>query len=313
MLRKLFWLMVVIVLLLSGAGCGKKTPDVGKTGSERASFPVTVQDDLGRPVTVEKPPARIVSLAPSNTEILFALGLGSKVVGVTTYCDYPKAVKKKPKIGGFADPSLEKILAQEPDLVLATEKHQSIVQALEKEGIDVLVLAPRKVAAVLEDIKLVGRATGTTKAAATLVTKLQQRIEAVTAKVQQIPVSRRPKVFYELWYEPLITAGPGTFIDDLIRLAGGVNVAADAGKEYPEYSLETLLEKDPDVLITSYGHGPGMPTKEAIKRRKGWEALKCVRHNRIYTVDADLVNRPGPRIVDALEAFARAIHPELFK
>lgn len=314
-MKKIPVLLVALVLLAGVTGCGRQSigEKMRSSGDHRENTAlVTLTDSLNRTVTIKKRPERIVSLAPSNTEILFALGLGDKVVGVTRYCDFPAEARKKPQIGGFSDPNLEKILACRPDLVLATEKHQEMIAALEKQGIDVLVVSPKRVASVLENIKMVGKATDAGAAADTVVSDLQKRIDAVTAKVQSVPANRRPKVFYELWHEPLMTAGPGTFIDDLIKLAGGVNVAAGAGKGYPEYSLEMLLAENPDVLINSYGHGKGNPAKEDIKTRKGWGALNCVKNDRIYTVNADLVNRSGPRIVEGLEAFAKAIHPELF-
>ncbi|RJX22161.1 MAG: cobalamin-binding protein [Ammonifex sp.] len=314
-MKKTLVLLMALVLLISITGCGRQSigEKVRPSGANREETPlVTLTDSLNRTVTIEKTPERIVSLAPSNTEILFALGLGGKVMGVTKYCDFPAEAGSKPQIGGFSDPNLEKILARQPDLVLATEKDQEMIAALGKQGIDVLAVSPKTVASVLENIKMVGKATGASAAADTVVSGLQKRIDAVTAKVQSVPANKRPKVFYELWPEPLTTAGSGTFIDDLIKLAGGVNVAGDAGKGYPEYSLEMLLAENPDVLINSYGHGKGNPAKEDIKARKGWGALNCVKNDRIYTVNADLVNRSGPRIVEGLEAFAKAIHPELF-
>ncbi|MEW6446968.1 MAG: cobalamin-binding protein [Bacillota bacterium] len=301
--------LATLMVLPLISGCGRQQSG----GTSGGDSPVTLRDNVNRTVVIKKFPERIVSLAPSNTEIVFALGLEGKLVGVTTYCNFPPEAEKKPKIGGFADPSLEKILAQQPDLVLASDQQGEIVSALENHGIPVLVIAPETVEDIIKNVQLVGRATGATRAAGRLAADLEKRIDAVTSKTCSLPESKKPKVFYELWYEPLMTAGPGTFIDDLITLAGGINIASDARKKYPEYSLEAVLAKNPDVLINSYGHGEGTPTREQVKARKGWQNLNCIKNDRIYTVHADLVNRPGPRIVAGLEAFARAIHPELFR
>ncbi|MEW5762224.1 MAG: cobalamin-binding protein [Bacillota bacterium] len=305
-----FLCLLLAGLLAMGAGCA--SPRKGGSGGA-AGFPVTVTDDIGRKVTLLSPPQRIVSLAPSNTEILFALGLEKHVVGVTDFCNYPPAARAKEKVGGFADPSLEKIVALKPDLVLAAGINQKIADRLAKLGIPVLVLAPHDVAGVLKNIELVGRATGRGEKAQEVVESLSTRINAVAARVARIATAARPKVYYEVWYEPLCTAGPGTFIDDVIRLAGGINVAGDAPQQWPQYSLEVLLRKNPDVMLHSYGHGSGAAqTVEDIVKRPGWSRLNFVKNRRIYAVDADLITRPGPRLVDAVEAVARALHPELF-
>ncbi|NPV52600.1 MAG: cobalamin-binding protein [Firmicutes bacterium] len=277
-------------------------------------FPLTVVDDAGRQVTISREPRRIVSLAPSNTEILFALGLGDRVVGVTTYCNYPPEAAKKEKIGGFADPSIERIIHLDPDLVVGVKMGEGIIRELQKLGIPVIVVEPKSFNDTLRVIRFIGRVTGRDGAAAALVGDMEKRVRGITEKTKDIPEGKRPKVYYEIWYDPLMTAGPGTLINDIIDLAGGVNVASDAGAPYPEYSLEVLLAKNPDVMIHSYGHAGGdAPTSGEIKKRKGWSAMSFVRTGRIYLVNADIITRFGPRIVEGLEEFARAIHPELFK
>lgn len=281
---------------------------------QRNSFPVIVTDDLGRKVTIEKMPVRIVSLAPSNTEILFALGLGGRVVGVTTYCNYPEEAKKKEKIGGFSNPSIEKIVFLEPDLVVAASIHKDLIGQVEQLGVPVILLDTKSISGVLRSIQLVGRATGENQAAARLVMDLARRIDGVSRKVRSLPLRGRPRVFYEVWYEPIMTAGPGSLIDDLISLAGGVNIAHDAGVAYPEYSLEFLIMRNPEVMIHSYGHADSSAsTKEEIAKRRAWGSILAVEKGRIYFVNADLVTRPSPRIVDGLEEMAKAIHPELFQ
>lgn len=275
-------------------------------------FPITLRDDLGRPVTLPQPPQRIISLAPSNTEILYALGLGGRVVGVDRFSDYPPEVREKPKVGGMVDPDYERILSLRPDLVLTTGGVQrAVVERLETLGIRVFALHPQTVEGVLDSILTVARLAGVTRKGWEVVGALRRRIRAITLKTERIPLSRRPTVFWIIWPEPLMTAGPRTFIHSLITLAGGRNIAGDiAGpRDYPLYSMEELVARDPDVIIaTTDAHG----AVGNLAAKPGWRSLRAVRSGRVYFVDPDLVHRPGPRLVDGLEAIARLLHPKLF-
>lgn len=299
---------LIIMLLLSGLpGCGQ-----ARQVMDNAGVVVRLQDDYGRTVEIRGVPQRIVSLSPAHTEILFALGLGSRVVGVTDYCNYPSEAQKKTKIGGYMDPNLEKIVALHPDMVVADSLNQQVVEDLEKSDIEVLALRPRDIEAVLRCIMKIGKATGTEDKAKSVVADIRNEINDAVRKTASISPTDRPRVYYEVWNEPLIAAGPGTVIDDLIKLAGGTNVAGDAAKDYPEYSLEKLVEKDPQIMIHSYGHGNEASGDDKIIDRYGWENMSCVRNNKIYRVDADIVTRPGPRIGQALHELVRIIHPEMY-
>ena len=274
-------------------------------GLSRPAFPITITDDLGREVTISGTPERIVSLAPSNTEILFALGLGDKVVGVTTYCNYPPEATQKEKVGGFSTINIEQVVDLSPDLVLATGGEQeTFVEQIEGLGITVVALYPDNLDGTLHDIALVGDITGVKDAANTLTENLRQRIESVTSIVKNVG---KPKVFYVVWNEPLMTAGQGTFPDALITLAGGTNLGAAASGSWPTYSLEMLVAEDPEVIVLS--HGISVESMESIS---GWNNLAAVQNGRVYTIDSDVASRAGPRIVDALDNMARYIHPELF-
>ena len=302
-------LTVAIAITLASCKSNSKTDTNESSGN---TYPLTVKDQMGREVVIEKEPERIISLAPSNTEILFALGLGGKVVGVTDYCDYPEEAKQKEKIGGFADPNMEKVLALKPDLVLATSMHEQPVRKLEELQIPVLVLNPKNIDEVLDALLLVGKVTNREKQAEELVANLKSRVESIEEKVSSIPEDKRPKVFYELWPSPITSAGPGTFVHDLIENAGGINVASDAAKSYPEYSQEMIIEKNPDIIIFSH-HGSSNQTKEDIIKRPGWENVKAIKEGKVYYVDENIIQRPTPRLVDGLEQFAKIIHPEIFK
>ncbi len=267
----------------------------------------TITDDLGRAVTISKTAERIVSLAPSNTEILFALGLGDKVVGVTEYCDYPPEATQKEKVGGFSTVNVEKVVSLNPDLVLATGGEQEgFVTQLEGLGITVVALYPDNLDGILHDITLVGDIAGAKEVADTLTENLRRRIENITNVVEN---AGKPKVFYLVWDEPLMTVGRGrgTFPDDLITLAGGTNLGAAASGDWPAYSLEMLVAEDPDVIVLAHGK-----SAESMGTLSGWSSLTAVQRGRVYQIDSNISSRAGPRIVDALENMARYIHPELF-
>ncbi|MCX7795752.1 MAG: cobalamin-binding protein [bacterium] len=275
-----------------------------------SSFPLTVKDDVGRKVTITKEPKRIISTAPSVTETLFALGLEEKIVGVTTFCNYPEEAKTKEKIGTFQSPNIEKILALKPDLIIATGGVQrQVVEKLEELGIPVFVSYPRTLEEVIKSIYTIGRICGAEKNAKNLAFDLKLRVAKVTTKAAK--AKSKPKVFFELWHEPLMSAGPGSFIDDLIKKAGGINIAGSAKSAYPIFSLEQLIKEDPDIIIGAESSMGGNPLE--ISKRPGWDTLKAVRNQKIYTINDDIVFRSGPRLVLALEIIARYLHPDLFK
>jgi len=304
---RLLSLILMGILMLSGLGGLSEVLAANE-------FPLAVTDDLGRNVTISSEPQSIISLTPSNTEILFALELGDRVMAVSEYCNYPLEAQNKIKIGGFSTVNIEKVVSLKPDLVLATGGVQeAVVEELERLGLTVIALNAKSIEEVFENIRLVGKAAGQLEAARELTTKLEQRTKAVTDKAKDLPDSQRPRVFYEIQYEPLMTTGPGTFIDDLIHLAGGVNIASDAAAKYPVYNLETLIERNPEVIIISFWHGSIAASVEGVKSRKRWQIIDAVKNNRVYGINADLVSRPGPRIVDGIEEMARFIHPDLFR
>lgn len=281
---------------------------------ETAPFSMEVTDQLGRVVKLEKVPERIISLAPSNTEILFALGLGDKVVAVTDYCNYPPEAEEKPSIGGFSNPDIERVVALSPDLVLATQMHEArIIPALEERGLAVFALSPKTLDEILEAISMVGSLTGTENEAAVLVTQMEQSIKAITDKTSGLTGNERPRVFYLVWHDPLMVAGSGTFQDELITKAGGTNSAQQL-TDYAEISLEAVIQANPQVIIAGVGMGTGedLPL-QFVRAEERLRNVDARLNNRIYGADGDIVGRPGPRIVTALEEFAKFIHPEFFK
>lgn len=275
-----------------------------------APYPMTITDMAGREVTIPAEPQRIISLAPSITEILYALGLGDKVVGVTEYCNYPPEAAEKPKVGGFSDVSIEKVTGQQPDLILAASIHiPQVVPELEKLGLPVIVIDAHDFPGVLESIRLVGKMTLRDKEAEELTAQMQARADAVAKAVAGRP---RPRVYWEL--DPTLwTVGPGSFVQDLIERAGGENIAADAEQAWVQLSAEAIIAKDPEVIFLA---DHPRETKDSVAARAGWEKISAVVNGRIVELtqeQVDIVSRPGPRVVDALELIARALHPDAFK
>jgi len=300
-------LIALTIIVLGLTACA--SPPTAAPTTAPAVF-ITVTDDAGRQVTLKGLPTRIVSLAPSNTEVLYALGLGDRVVGVTEYCDYPPEAKQKPKIGGFANIDLEKVIGLDPDLVLATNIHAgAVVSELQKRGVTVVVVEPKNVDDVLAEITFVGKITATSDAAAKLIAQMKTRIDAIAAKTAT--AKTKPRVFYEI-DKSLYTPGPGSFLDDMIIKAGGVNIASDAQSAYPQLSLESFVLKDPEVIFL--GDHPFGETPDTVKARPGWANISAVKNGRIVpVVDVNIVSRPGPRLVEGLELIARALYPELFQ
>ncbi|MBW7881674.1 MAG: ABC transporter substrate-binding protein [Caldilineaceae bacterium] len=279
-----------------------------------SSFPLTVTDALSRTVTVASRPQRIVSTLPSNTEMLFAVGAGDQVVGVTKYCNYPPEAATRAQVGGITNKSLsvEAIIALEPDLVLAGAEQDQAIDALSNAGIPVVALRLLSFDEVYSAVELVGALTGHAESGTALAAAMRSHTESVQAAVGDIAESDRPTVFYEVWHEPLMTAGPGTFIGQMIEMAGGRSIFADVSEDWPQVSAEVVVERDPAVILGPDSHSDQL-TAEAISARPGWSEIAAVKDNRIYLLDGDMVSRPGPRVVDALETIARALHPDRFQ
>lgn len=282
-----------------------------------APFPLTVTDGAGRKVTIAKQPARIISLAPSMTEILFAIGQGAKVVAVDDFSDYPAEVKNLPKIGGFK-PNFEQIVAKQPDLVLAAGGLLAPENLKQLEDLKLTVVEIGAVTttmdSIMTDITLAGRVTGAPDQAKSITDAMRKRLDDLTAKGKTLSAASSPVVYWELDATDAskpYTVGPGNFVNDIITLAGGKNAFAKATLPYAQISGEQVVAANPGVIILSdaaYG-----VTVESVKARKGWDVIDAIKQNRVYPIDDNLVSRPGPRVLDGLEAAMKLIHPEGFK
>ncbi len=257
-------------------------------------------------------PERIISTSPANTEILFALGLEDKVVGVTTYCNYPPEALEKPKIGGFSTVDIELIINSTPDLVLASSKTgEENIKKLEDIGIDVIVIDPKNIDEILENIRLIGDLTGNVNEAEELTNNMWERINAVKENAKKLKKNnKKPKILYVMWHEPLMSVGKNIKTNDLIEIAGGENIYSDTKIDYPKISLESVIDRNPDVIIAAVGMGSGGNlTYEYIINEPRLKDVNAIKNNRVYRIHVDLL-RPSPRIVDALEQFAKWIQNE---
>lgn len=310
-MKKIMMIFISIMLVVSMAACSKyivpqEAPAVEDTKTAAAEG-ISVTDFKGREIILDKVPQRIVSLSPSNTEILFALGAGDRVVGVTSYCDYPEEAKSIEKVGSFEGPNLELVKKVQPDIVLAGYIQEEAVKTMENMGITVVVTEAESFDSIYDSIGMIGKITGTEAKAKEVVDAMKQSIEAVAAKNKD---KKKPSVFYVVWTDPLTTAGSETFINDVIKAAGGVNVAEKV-TSWAKYSTEELVKDNPDMLISALHSTDKGMTKEDISKNPIFSKLECVKKGNIYIMsDDNIIARPGPRIVQAVEEMAKVFYGE---
>ncbi len=267
-------------------------------------------DEVGNRVDIPPHPQRIISLVPSLTEVLFSLGLDEHVVGVTEFATYPPAARTKEKIGSFFNLNMEKIISLHPDLVVASMegKQEKIIVSLKKFHIPIYRVNPQSLNDIYRSISSLGEITGTLPQAQQVILSMKKQVGAVERMVAQRPKKR---VFYQVGVDPIVTVNGGTFAADLIRRAGGILVTDKNPIMYPRYSIERVIADNPQIIIIS-----SMSPKTNYRRFAGtwkkWCSIEAVRLNQIYVIDADLVDRPSPRIVIGLEKIARLLHPEVW-
>lgn len=252
---------------------------------------------------------RYISLAPSTTEILFSLGLSDNIVGVSSYCNYPSQVKDKERVGTFSQPNIEKIISLKPDYIFCTGLEQaSVVAELRRLDLNVYVSDPGSTRELFSSIAQIGRITGKQKEAEALVKAMQTQISEVGLKLTGVSAGQRPRVFIEIWYDPLTTAGEGTFVDELITLAGGVNISKGTRRAYSIFSPEEVIRRDPERIVLAYMSEKN--SRVLLSKRFGWSGISAVRNNRIYNdINPDLLLRPGPRITEGL----RELHERFYR
>jgi len=307
--------LFLALLLALGAACGDdgdngdsgaSTPTV--TAAAAVQYPLTLTDSKDRSVTLSAAPQRITSLSPAATEILFAIGAGDQVAAVEKFSDYPPEAKTLPQLDAY-QPSVEAIAGAQPDLVLVYFDPGNLVDGLERAGLTVIFLEPpTSVDGVLEQIRLLGQATGHPQEAEELVETMQQSIASIQERLAD--VEQGPRVFHELDNQ-LFTVAPNSFVGDLYTILKAQNIAAGTDQAYPQLSQEAIIEADPEVIVLA--DMAAGESAETVKARPGWGSISAVRNNRIYSVDPDIVSRPGPRLVEALDTLAQALYPERFE
>jgi iron complex transport system substrate-binding protein len=281
-------------------------PDFSARGQARLCI-----DELGRSVRVPYSPQKVISLAPSITEILFALGLNKEIAGVTDFCDHPEGASKKPRIGGFINPSIEKIISMQPDLIIGIRdgNRMETIHRLDDLGLPVCVVNPRGFDGVITTLQNIGEIVGRQGASKRIIAEMRKKRESIVSLTRSLS---RPKVFFQLGYLPMITVGKGALADELIRLAGGRSISENESADYPSYNFEIVVRKGPEIIILS-----SMESKRdystLVKMWEKWESIPAVKRNAIHIIDSNIVDRPTPRIAEGLEAMARMIHPEVFE
>lgn len=309
--------LVVVAAALAGCGGAKQpttqepapasNPAKGADSAQQTTYPITLKDAAGRDITIPAEPKRIISVAPSNTELLFALGKGSSLVGRSDFCDYPAEAKQITSIGGFAPPNYEKILSLKPDLVLLIGGSvEARTKLTEEYKLNTFVVDPQNFEELYKSIQTLGKLVNAQPQAEKLVTAMQAATKAVADKAAK--ATTKPVVFYQVWDDPLMTTGPSTFMDDMIRLAGGTNAAGGVKDRWANFSQEQFVAANPEIIITA---NPDAATK--AKARQGWESIKAVKAGKVFGApDENLLVRPGPRLVEGLKWMAQQVHPELF-
>jgi ABC-type Fe3+-hydroxamate transport system substrate-binding protein len=264
----------------------------------------TLTDEMGRKVVVPDHPHRVICLMPTVTDTVFALGAGDDVVAISDYTKYPAAALKKPSVGDLINPSIETILSLHPDLVIGTQPKgpMEVTDQLERAGIPIFLVSPHGIAGIFHSIESVGMALNRTPQADALVQRLQQRVDAVRARTKNLPA---PTVFMPIWYDPITTIGKNAFITEVIEAAGGRSVTDDLSMEWPQISMEVVLERAPDALLLVRG---GKTTLQVLQDRPGWSSMTAIKSRRAYYVD-DRINFASPVAIDALEDLAKQFHP----
>jgi len=303
------FVMLLAVLLLTLAACGGAV-SVSPSPSVTASpFPATVTDFQNRSITIPAQPQRLVSIGPSITAFLFALGAGPRVVGVDDFSDEPAEAATRDHVGGIKV-NFEKVVSLKPDLVFSVKFSDGTIEKLKAASLTVLVVDPQSVADVAKTATLLGKAVGADGDA--LSRSIQQRVDAV--KTKTAAVMSRPRVYHEIdASDPakIFTVGPGSYINDLIDIAGGTNIAARTTSAYPQLSAEEVLRSDPEVIVLAASDYSAKPAQVAA--RQGWSVIAAVKNGRIVTIEPNLINRPGPRVGEAAETYAKLVHPEIFR
>ncbi len=284
---------------------------------------VTIVDSEGYSTTIPSTPQRIISIAPSVTPILYQIGVGDKVVGLTDYDNYPYNFSawfeagNMTSIGGFSTPNMEIIASLQPDLIFTTNINDPIIPNMRELGYKVIVVGPTSIQGIYDTIDMIGRATGAETEATSLVSMLQTEISNIQSTIANAHITDKPTVYYEVWYDSsgIMSAGSSSWINDVITTAGGINIFADQPQEYPSTSSEVIVDRNPSVILLPTNMGTGTPfygSVADVKARPGWNTINAVKNDRIYVIDQDIFNQPNSRVAEQVKAVAQCLYPQLF-
>lgn len=312
----LFVLLLTLALLIGCSSENSDTEDDSIEQTEEVAFPLTITDALDNEMTIDEEPERIVSVIPSNTEIAFALGLEDEIVGVSDHDNYPEEVQEKESVGDL-EMNVEVILSLDPDLVLAhgssAESSQEGLEQIRDSGINVFVVNDAQdIEGTYEAIEQIGQVTGAQDEAEEIVSDMEEGFASLREQAEEIPEEERKSAFFEVSPEPdLFTAGQNTFFDSLLQVVGADNAAEELDGWVP-IDPESIVELDPDVIITTYGHYTDDPVEQVVSR-DGWDSMNAVENEDVYDIYSDLVSRPGPRLVEGAKEIAEVVYPEHFE
>lgn len=301
-------LFLLIVVCLTGSGCSSRSEATRQKTIQKPTDPIQYTDGIGRQILLPKHPQRIISLAPNITETLYLLGAQDRLIGDTTQCSWPEGAKRKPKIGDLLNPNYEVILAAKPDLVIASTagNDQNAVMKLAGLGVPVYVAAPRTVENIFQSVEDIGRITDCADRGFQLVAQMKERLQKIKLRINGLPPVR---AFFITWLDPLLAPGKNTFENDVLSLVGVISITADIPQYYPRYSLEQILVKDPDVILTVKQEGNPIPD---FKKIAGWRDLRAVRRGKVYVL-TEYLQHPSPLFMGGVEELAQKLYPERFQ
>jgi iron complex transport system substrate-binding protein len=314
--------IIIILALIAIIAVSVAVVVYSTQNSNQSRDGITIVDSQGYKTTLKAVPDRIVVIAPSVTPILFEIGVGNKIVGLTDYDASPYdfstwfAAGNMTCVGGFSTPNLETIISLQPDVIFTTDINSAMLPNMRDLGLNVIVVGPQSIDEIYQTIKLLGKATGAENSADALVQRLTNQINNVVSTINAAGITQKPTVYCEIWCSTagLMTVGSTSWIDDVITKAGGINLFSTSAEQYPTTSLEVIITNNPNVILlsTDMGGAPSYGSVNTVKNRPGWNTINAVKDNRIYVLDAELFNQPGIRVADQVETIAARLYPQLF-
>ncbi len=296
---------------------------VNQTGSQPEQGSIKIIDSQGYETTLPSVPQKIISLAPSVTPILYEIGVGDKIVGLTSYDDSPYDFSawfeagNMTCVGGFSTPNLETITSLQPDIIFSTNVNDESIPNMRELGLKVIVVGPKSINEILDTINLIGKATGAETKAAEVVNTLSAEISEVQEKIAEANIIDKVTLYYEVYYDEsgIMTAGSGSWLNNVFETAGGINIFSDLTAEWPNTSSEVIVQRNPSVIILPSNMGTGVPfygSVDEVKARPGWSTIDAIMNDRLFVIEQDLLSEPGIRVAEQVQVVAACLYPQLF-